>query len=429
MLRTDTHLPFRLRLPGDRRFALLLLSLAVSACGDWLYNVALLAVVFERTRSGTLLAVTTAARVAPMVALGPLGGVLADRCDRRRLIIVSDLVRALLMLALAAVAATGLPIILAPAIAAAATAAGVIHPPCVAASTARLVAEEELQRASVLRAAIGQTAIVVGPALGALILLVASPAVAIALNALTFLGSAITVTAIGAHDAFRPNVGSACAAATSVLGDIRAGATALRSAPTAMRLVATEVLCSAVAGLATVTLVLVARKSGAGSSGYGLLLGAIGAGGVVGAMAMSRSVATANWRRILAGALLLIAVSLAGLGLATSLLTALVLAFLVGGGMIVSEVLSETALPRLVDDAVLARAYGLAFPAAICGIVAGSLIAGPLVAWLGLTGTLVAAAAFVLLTAGLVLHRPLGMATGPYRRTAHAGADGASSSL
>src|ERR1700744_3664273 len=109
------------RLPADRRFALLLSGLAVSSCGDWLYNVALLAIVFERTHSATWLALTTAARVLPVVVLGPLGGVLADRHDRRRVIIASDLARALLMVALAGVAAAELPIILAPVIAAAAT--------------------------------------------------------------------------------------------------------------------------------------------------------------------------------------------------------------------------------------------------------------------------------------------------------------------
>ena len=56
----------------------------MSSCGDWLYNVALLALVYERTGSATWVSLTTAARVVPVVALGPLGGVLADRYDRRR---------------------------------------------------------------------------------------------------------------------------------------------------------------------------------------------------------------------------------------------------------------------------------------------------------------------------------------------------------
>src|SRR2546423_13058024 len=90
----DTALIQRLRLPGGRPFHLLITSLAVSSCGDWLYNVALLALVYERTGSATWVSLTTAARVVPVVALGPLGGVMADRYDRRRLVIGADLGRA-----------------------------------------------------------------------------------------------------------------------------------------------------------------------------------------------------------------------------------------------------------------------------------------------------------------------------------------------
>ena len=56
---TPTFTKPHIRLPGGRPFHLLLTSLAVSSCGDWLYNVALLAFVYERTRSATWLAVTT----------------------------------------------------------------------------------------------------------------------------------------------------------------------------------------------------------------------------------------------------------------------------------------------------------------------------------------------------------------------------------
>ena len=92
-----TAITHRLRVPGDRPFHLILVSLAVSSCGDWLYNVALLAFVFQRTGSATWVALTTAGRVLPVVVLGPIGGVLADRYDRRRLMIASNIARALLM--------------------------------------------------------------------------------------------------------------------------------------------------------------------------------------------------------------------------------------------------------------------------------------------------------------------------------------------
>ena len=391
---------------SPRSFRLLLLGLAVSSCGDWLYNVALLALVYARTGSSTWIALTTAGRVLPIVVLGPIGGVLADRYDRRRLIMASDVARALLMIGLAAVAAAGLPLALAPLLAAAATAVGTVHPPCVAASTPRLVADDQLQRANGMRAAIGQAAIVVGPALGALALALSSPAVAILGNALTFIVSAVAVAAIPSGEAFRPSARDD-ADSPSLLDEVRIGARALRGAPVAVRLVAADTLCSAVYGLLTVVLVLVGHRIGAGADGYGLLLGAFGVGGVAGATLAGRLGGASTWRRTLAGALVLVALPLAALGFANAVAPALVLAFAAGGGMVVGEVMSETALPRLLDDAVLARAYGLALPASLAGIVAGSLVAGPLVASLGVTWTLLLAGSFVLAVAALLLRRPI----------------------
>jgi MFS family permease len=391
------------RLEGMPAFRRLLAGLAISSLGDWLYNVALLAFVYERTSSPAWLAATTAVRVLPIVVLGPIGGVLADRYDRRRLIIASDLLRAALMVALAGVAALGLPILLAPLLAGAATLVAAVHSPAVAASTPRLVDAAQLQRANAARAAIGQGAIVAGPALGALVLAVSSPAVAILANAATFLGSAVLVATIPAGPAFRPG---RSAAAPSMLAELRDGAAALRGAPAAVRVIAADVICSGVYGILTVTLVLVAGRLGAGSGGYGLLLGAFGVGGLAGAAVAGR-LDGEHWRRTLAIALTLVALPVAALGVADSLWVALALAVVGGTGAVVAEVLSETALPRMLDDAVLARAYGFMLPVALSGIVAGSLIAGPLVALLGLTGALVATGAAVLALAALLLRRPL----------------------
>src|SRR3954471_17137631 len=97
-----------------RPFRLLLVSLAVSSVGDWLYNVALLAFVYGQTRSATWLPLTPPGRGVPAVGLRPLRGGLGGPHDRRRLMIASDLVRAGLMVALALVAAAGLPVVLAP---------------------------------------------------------------------------------------------------------------------------------------------------------------------------------------------------------------------------------------------------------------------------------------------------------------------------
>jgi MFS family permease len=384
-------------------FRRLLASLAVSSLGDWLYNVALLAFVFERTGSATWLAVTTAVRVLPIVVLGPIGGVIADRYDRRRLIIASDLVRAALMVGLAAVVALQLPVVLAPLLAGVATLVASVHPPAVAASTPRLVDAEHLQRANAARAAIGQAAIVVGPALGAGVLAISSPAVAILANAATFLASAVLVATITPGPAFRP---SGAGAAPGLLTELRDGVDALRGAPAAVRVIAADAICSAVYGILTVTLVLVAGRVGVGPGGYGLLLGAFGIGGLAGA-AIAGRIDGAHWRRTLAVALALVALPVAALGIVSSLWIAIALAVVGGTGAVIAEVLSETALPRMLDDAVLARAYGIMLPVSLSGIVAGSLIAGPLVALLGVTGALLATGAAVLTLAALLLRRPL----------------------
>jgi predicted MFS family arabinose efflux permease len=395
----------RVRFPGGRPFHLLLASLAVSSCGDWLYNVALLAFVYERTGSATWLAITTAARVIPIVVLGPIGGVLADRWDRRRLIIASDLSRAVAMIALAIVAATAMPVALAALLAALSTAASVVQPPCVAACTPRLVSGDELQRANGARAAIGQGSVVAGPALGAVLLGLSSPAVAIALNAVSFVASAAAITAIGSSPAFAPSREQS--GPLSLGRELREGVQALRGAPAAVRLVAADVLCSATYGLLTVTLVLVSMRVGTGTGGYGLLLGMFGIGGVVGATVAGKVDAPGLWRRMLLVALGLVAVSIAALGLVHSLIAAIVLSMAGGGGMIVAEVLSETALGRMLDDAVLARAYGLVLPASLSGIVIGSLIAGPLVASVGVTATFLLAGLGLALASALVLRQPL----------------------
>jgi predicted MFS family arabinose efflux permease len=157
----------------------------------------------------------------------------------------------------------------------------------------------------------------------------------------------------------------------------------------------------------TVTLVLVSRKVGAGAGGYGLLLAGFGVGGLIGASVVARLDAPSRWRRTLAIALLLVGIPVAALGVVPTLAGAVALAVLGGGGMIVGEVLGETALPRMLDDEVLARAYGLVFPISISGIVAGSLIAGPLVSMFGVTGTMAIGGVAVLTIGALLVSRPL----------------------
>jgi MFS family permease len=386
------------------RFRRLLASLAVSQAGDWLYNLALLSFVYERTHSSAWLGLTTAARVLPIVVCGPLGGVVADRYDRRRIMLASDAIRLVLMLALAVVAAAGLPVILAPIIAALATAASSAYIPSVAATTPMLVDDADLPAANAARSMVQQVCIVAGPGVGALLLLLGPPSLAFAINGVTFALSALAVASIPAGPIFAP--GGKPEQAPSVLRELRAGARALLAQPVAMRLVGADVVCSAVYGAETVLLLLLSRELGLGDHGYGYLLASFGLGGVLGAAVAGRAAATERTTAVLVGALAVLAACTALLADPFGIGGALALGIVSGAGCIVVEVLAETGLQRTLAPDVFARAYGFAFPAAIAGIVAGSLMAAPLVALFGIHGAFVALGGLTGVYALTLLRRP-----------------------
>ena len=386
------------------RFRRLLASLAVSQAGDWLYNLALLAFVYERTHSSAWLGLTTAARVLPIVVFGPLGGVMADRYDRRRLMLASDAIRFVLMLALALVAAAGLPVILAPVIAALATAASSVYIPSVAATTPRLVDDADLPAANAARSAIQQVCIVAGPAFGAVLLVLGPPSLAFAINGLTFALSALAIASLPAGAVFAP--GGEPDAASNVVRELRDGARALLQQPVALRLIGADIVCSAIYGAETVLLLLLSRELGLGDHGYGYLLASFGLGGVLGAVVAGRVAASERTGVVVVGAMAVVAAATALLADPFGVGGALALGVVSGAGLIVVEVMVETGLQRTLAPDVFARAYGFAFPAAIAGIVAGSLIAAPLVALFGVRGAFVALGALTALYTLTLVRRP-----------------------
>jgi len=397
---------------GYPAFRSLLAGLAVSQVGDWQYNLALVTLVYQRTGSVMWAGVATGARVLPMVILGPVGGVLADRLDRRRVMIASDLIRLLFMLALAAVAAARLPVALVPVLAALATAAGTPYLACVSGTTPRLVRDADLPGANAARSAVTSLGVMAGPALGGLLLLVGSPALAFAVNAATF-GVAVACTlairdrgvfAVASAAGSQPGIESAASpaprrgsrpwpllsgAAGVVFDGIADGAAALRANPAAVRLVGADLMCSVVYGMQTIVFVLVARQDGLGLHGYGYLLAALGVGALAGTTLAGRVVRLPH-RLGVALTMGLVGLTMIAMPAAHWGVVVILLAVINGAGAIMVEVMTETGLQRMLPDDVFGRAYGLAVPASLAGIVAGSLIAPVLVGALGLNGALIA---------------------------------------
>lgn len=397
-----------LRYPAFRR---LVAALAVSQLGDWLYNMTLVALVYSRTHSALWAGVTTAARVVPVVVLGPLGGVLADRFNRKNIMIVSDMARMVLMVLLAAVAAAHLPILLAPVIAAAATAGAAPYLPCVSAITPRLVDDADLPGANAARTAVNGLSIIAGPALGGLLLLLGSPALAFTLNALTFGLSALAVMSIRSRTAFQP---ARCAdRAAGMFRQMAQGAAVLRSHPHLVRLVGADIMCSTVYGTQVVLLLLVSHRVGLGSQGYGYMFAGIGVGGLLGTTLAGRAVRCPHSRYVLAGALAVVGLPMPLFALVRSPAAAIFLAGVTGTGAILVEILTETNLQRSLDDEVFGRVYGIALPASLGGIVLGSLVAPVLTTALGGSGALLAVGGAVLAYALFILRGTGAGATSP----------------
>ena len=70
----------------------------VSEVGDYFNNVAVLALIMQQSGSGLIVSGAFLSRAIPAMIAGPFAGILLDRWDRRRIMIASDLIRAVVAL-------------------------------------------------------------------------------------------------------------------------------------------------------------------------------------------------------------------------------------------------------------------------------------------------------------------------------------------
>ena len=350
-----------------RSFRLLWLGQLTSQVGDWVAFVALTGLVWELTEAGRWVAALRATHAAPILLLGPLAGVFADRWDRRGTMLAVDLVRAGLMGALAfsgALAAafgfSQLAAILALSLVF--ELASLLFAPAKNAVLPLLVPPEDLLAANGLSAATGTAALLVGPALGGLVVAWLGVGGALALDALTFAVSAATVALLRVPPvpAGSRLMTEARGRAGQVLAELRAGFRHVRTERTALATVALEgIAMLAYGALSVLAVVLAERRLGLDPRGYGALLAAFGGGALLGSLVVGAVERRLGPRATLAAGFALVAAGtlpLAGVGAFAPALLGYACA---GFGQMVVSVVGLTLFQRAVADEVLGRAFSI----------------------------------------------------------------------
>ncbi|MGH3761023.1 MFS transporter [Actinophytocola sp.] len=211
--RTSTGFGAALRV---REFRYLWAAELLSVAGDQLARVALALLVFARTSSAGLTALTYALTFVPAVLGGALLSGLADRFPRRRVLVVTDLLRAGLA---GLMALPGLPLPVLWVVVGVLSAASGPFKAAQLAILPQVLEDRAAYRAGLaLRQVTGQTAQLVGFAVGGVLLVAIGPHLALLLNAATFVASAVLIIA-----GVRERAAAARAVATSAGSDTPCG--------------------------------------------------------------------------------------------------------------------------------------------------------------------------------------------------------------
>jgi MFS family permease len=344
--------------------------------------------------------------VAPYVILSVPAGIVADRYDRRRILIVTDVARGALMVLLAALVTADAAVGAIVVVAIGAACFSAFFGPAMGAYMPTLVRDEsDLGPANTVYATLNELTLIVGPAIGAVIVAALDLSVAFLVNALSFAIVAAVLWTLPSH--VRPRQGTAGAEPDGAGGTASRGATVqdgplgrpparpgFRWREAARPLTALAIMDGAggfvFGGVSVLTVVIAYDLLGTGEAGTGLLNAAVGVGGLVGSLVTGFLVL----RRRLGPPILLGAASLGlglvGLGLSGSLVLSMVAIATASAGALLAEVIFTTLLQRMAPDEVRGRAFGVVETVDVLLFAVGSFVIPAAVAGAGVPAVLLA---------------------------------------
>jgi MFS family permease len=384
-----------LRIPD---FRLLWGGSLISSLGSWLLVLAIPAHILVATGSLHATGLTLAAQYLPLLLLGPVAGVFADRWDRRRLMIATNLFCAGAVAVMLFGTSPGRYWVLYAALAAE-NGGVVLYAPAMQARTPAIVGTGPLlSSANALNSVSSGTVRLIGGPLGAILLTIYGIRWLISADALSYLLSAAAMFMTSRTGCQRPHRTTTI---SGVAGDLIQGTRVVRAQPlTRALLPVTVIFLAANASLSAVLIPLGIQRLG-GSEHTGFLLSCLGAGFLAGAPLIRVLLDRVQPRTLLAASLTATAAGYFLLFTSSSLATALPAAAAVGMSGSMSLVIPQTAIQRVTPNAALGRVSAVFLTSEAAATLTGA-VAGPFLAQAAhLVAAATAATLITLAAAGL----------------------------
>ncbi|GLZ75616.1 MFS transporter [Actinorhabdospora filicis] len=323
---------------------------AVSIVGDQVWYVALSWAAVQLASPGVAGVILSVSAV-PRILLMLFGGVFVDRFGPRRIMMSTNVICGVTMLAASAIALWSPSIVLLVIVALVFGAADALFMPASGAMAPRLLEKEQYASGSALRELAGRAALTIGAPLGGALVVTGGLPLAAAVNAVTF---AVSLAALWT---VRPRpVESESAAPTKTLTALRDGFAYLRRTPVVAGLLAVALLVNlGFVGPMNVGLALVSEERGWGSKGIGWLLAGFGVGAALAALVLLKVKPRGRVGWVIAVAATAQGVSLIALGLVSSLVLGVACTLIAGmsGGLM--GVTIGTVISTVTDDAYRGR--------------------------------------------------------------------------
>jgi MFS family permease len=390
-----------LRALRHRNYRIFMGGQLISLIGTWMQTVAESWLVYRLTGSAVLLGLAGFANRIPIFLLSPIGGAIADRYNRHRIVIATQVASMCLAAALAFLTLTHLVRIWhLMAIAALLGVVNAFDIPARQSFVVELVAREDLQNAIALNSSMFNGARVVGPAVAGVLVAAVGEGWCFFANAVSYIAVIIGLLIMRVPRA------PAAARPASALAHVMEGFRFVSRSRPILALLLLLGLVSLMGTPYSVLMPIIADQTfHSGAQGLGILMGASGVGALLGALSLASRVGLRGYGRTIAFAAIGFGLSLVAFSTVRSFWLGAALLLPVGFAMMTQMAASNTLIQSMIPNALRGRVMAV-YSMMFMGMAPiGALLAGSLAGWLGATTTVAAGGAFCLLGGLLFLQR------------------------